>query len=523
MPRHLRDFEPLASLMDLPEELLLHIFEQSIFPPESLYYMALLNRRLHFPALSVYFSRHGIDLATKSVTIHAKPIAIGWPDSLSALRIYLCLDSLDLQDITCVLPHPSCASTRQIVAHMNRLQCFMSRLSSVKTVKLEFGDDHWELSMCLSTGTDEALGNWALEFGGLLNCTVTKGCESFTLVNGTYMAQTYDLVLSNSLIPRWMRRIFPARATSASNSKFRRSSTQGTITIRLPAVTQRIQLKSLTIHSATLLLPPGLDWTLSALRQSRLTSLALSIPLPRLGNDTLIWQHILPLVASAAPHLTSLSIKRVQGEDADIFLAFAARLAYLTTLDLDFHHWSRNFELSKLNRPMKRLTSLHTIPVVVEHLLAHSALPSIRSISLIWWMMDDTTFHESFIRPTLSNLRRLSPLHATCPLHISLSIVDREISSFADRTAPYLSASQDRFPLIQRIQMHGKYRDLVPLRHTNPLIQFLSLFPCIIDLELDTDETFPESDVLELMQSLGSHPSLERIFVDGRTYSVSTS
>ncbi|KAK6969222.1 hypothetical protein R3P38DRAFT_3147024 [Favolaschia claudopus] len=425
-----------------PEELLLYIFEQSIFPPESLYYMALLNRRLHFTALSVYFSRHGIDLATKSVTIHAKPIAIGWPDSLSALRIYLSLDSLDLQDITCVLPHPSCASTRQI--------CFMSRLSSVKTVKLEFGDDHWELSMCLT-------GELGVRVWRMRILYVDLRPRSIQLPHSS-LDETY-IPCSRGIC------FYP-----------------GTITIRLPAVTQRIQLKSLTVHSATLLLPPGLDWTLSALRQSCLTSLALSIPLPRLGNDTLIWQHILPLVASAAPHLTSLSIKRVQ--------AFAARLAYLTTLDLDFHHWSQNFELSKLNRHMKRLTSLHTIPVVVEHLLAHSALPSIRSISLIWWMMDDTTFHESFIRPTLSNLRRLSPLHAACPLHIS---------SFADRTAPYLSASQDCFPLIQRIQMHGKYRDLVPLRHTNHVSQ---------------------SDVLELAQSLGSHPSLERILVDGRTYSV---
>lgn len=60
---------PCAGISDLPVDILVNILEDSTIPTETLYFLALLSRRLNYIALPLCFSRNGIDLETKSVTI----------------------------------------------------------------------------------------------------------------------------------------------------------------------------------------------------------------------------------------------------------------------------------------------------------------------------------------------------------------------------------------------------------------------------------------------------------------------
>ncbi|KAF7368489.1 hypothetical protein MVEN_00172100 [Mycena venus] len=121
----------LASLADLPNELLVDILGQSTFPTEALYYLALLSRRLHFVAL--YQSNFLALALTSKQNVPPLPwTATDW--SLSLRYKY-----------ACSFPRwiPSSASFRIPVASpfplSSRLQTFISRLSSIKSVTLNLG------------------------------------------------------------------------------------------------------------------------------------------------------------------------------------------------------------------------------------------------------------------------------------------------------------------------------------------------------------------------------------------------
>ncbi|KAF7365982.1 hypothetical protein MVEN_00474100 [Mycena venus] len=305
-------------------------------PPDALYFLALLSRRLHFIALPIYFARNGIDLETKTATIELETDRL---DPLSALKICLFLSSMD--HISCVFPHPSCYSIVLVLAQMKRFQTFILRLAYVKTVTLYLDPHHLRARRCLSTGrclsvtTDEALKEWACQYGALLNCIVQKGCKSLTAINGGQVTEAYELQplgFSEKYLPSVALHLFPSQ--NAQMLGFRRDPTQGTVDIRLPPVPSSglSMLTSLHIHSPTLLVPPGLDWMISALRHSPITSL--TICMSSTAVDSRFWGTILALVASAAPNLTAVALTEIDLRNEHDALEFIARLPRLTDLDL---------------------------------------------------------------------------------------------------------------------------------------------------------------------------------------------
>ncbi|KAF7345140.1 hypothetical protein MSAN_01890100 [Mycena sanguinolenta] len=369
---------PHASLTDLPTELLVNIFEQPTLSSETLYSSALLCRRLHLIALPIYFSRNGVDLENKSAIIELHPVRL---DPLSALQICLFISSM--KHISCVFPHPSCAASLDaLLMQLRRLRAFISRLSAVETVILNLDSIHSH-SWCQSIGNDKVLKKWARHYGGLLSCIVNAGCTSLTVINGAQLTETYRAGphWSKLYLPLAIRRLlFPLHDSRPNGFKRRRS--QGTKNIRLSASLSPCfsHLTSLHLLSTTLIVPPGLDWTLSVLHHCPITTL--SIHMFRIKGDTRMRRTVLPLMAAAAPNLTTVSLIEVHHWDQEAAISFVAQLPHITDLTLDFatphvRQWPSS--------ALKALINLRAPPAVVDDLFFdRDSLPSIQSIAMIW-------------------------------------------------------------------------------------------------------------------------------------------
>ncbi|KAJ7617631.1 hypothetical protein DFH06DRAFT_1364271 [Mycena polygramma] len=378
----------LLSILDLPTEILFVIFADEALSPQDLLSLAILCRRFHFIALTLYFSRDGLDPSTRSIQITMRS---NRRDLLAALRMALFDSSLD--DITFRFPHPTTASVFPLLRHLQRAEGFLSRRSSVKSVSLEL--DH-EYCSKFSVGSDEALRAWARAFGDLLNCILKTECTTLTVTNGCYFAHAYELsaTLSPTHTASWLGRLlhWPRRAISAQRPpEFQRVSEQGLeyVEIALPRDCSRSsRLTCLHIHSTTLLLPPGLSWTLEVLRSCPISRLTFS----EVTVDLNVWTTILPLtVASAAPSLTSVGFLDILIMPEHEILAFIPKLPNLVELDISTLHTPKGvgdgFYIA-IRRPqlpyLPRLTHLRTTPNTMCFLLAREGLlPSLEKATML--------------------------------------------------------------------------------------------------------------------------------------------
>ncbi|KAF7373120.1 hypothetical protein MSAN_00519800 [Mycena sanguinolenta] len=318
---------PLASITDLPNELLAHIFGEPTLPDESLYFLALLCRRLHLIALSIYFSRHGINLEKGSAFITLDRDRL---DPLPGLQI--CTFIPAMEHVSCIFPRQSWVITRPFIRQIKRLHAFFSRLYSVETVVLDLDSFMHPYSWSSLLGTGEELREWVREYGALLSCIVQRGCRSLTVINGGVMREKYQISLGFT-----MRRVMAlaiARLFSLNGFRVHVSARSGLRLLPLQSSDHASRLTSLHLQSATLLTPSRIAWTLSVLHQSPITSL--TIFMSRILAGRQMWRRFLTLVASAAPYLTTLLLLHVDPWFMKHALGFVARLHKLIHLILDF-------------------------------------------------------------------------------------------------------------------------------------------------------------------------------------------
>ncbi|KAF7378217.1 hypothetical protein MSAN_00246500 [Mycena sanguinolenta] len=324
-----------TSLVDLPTELLISTFEHPAFPSEALFHLAVLSRRLHFITLPIYFSRQGIDLTTKCVTI---TFARRKLDLLSALKICLFLPS-ESDTLVCNFPHREHRlSIYLLLGQMRRLTAFiMSRLTSVKAVTLDLC--YRQDGECLH-GSSGVLDAWASGYGNLLRCVVEKGCTSLTVRNGRYCTDAYELHtpgLPQKYLPRTVQRLLAPGGPQKLG--FKQASGYGTAMFNVSLSVSSFHrspslLAFLDINSVTLLMPPALDWTLATLRRSPITSLTICMSL-HMRLKSRVWATVLPLVAAAASNLKAVCITELDtADDEREAFAFLALLPKLTRLDL---------------------------------------------------------------------------------------------------------------------------------------------------------------------------------------------
>ncbi|KAJ6529236.1 hypothetical protein B0H19DRAFT_1193472 [Mycena capillaripes] len=504
---------PPAGLVDLPNELLVDIFEHPSFPTEALYFLALLSRRLHLIALTIFFSRNGMALETKSVTITIE----GNRYLLPALQICLFISSMDR--ISCIFSHPSCATIIPLVMQLKRLRAFISRLSSVKEVTLNLDSSFHARSRCLATGLDSDLKVWASQYGALLSCIVQRGCNSLTVINGGQMTETYYLPQPEVFgvdLPGAVRRLFPGRNLKTLGFRRKFGSGYGTDyigpSISLPPPTPLLTF--LHIHSATLLVPPGLDWTLAALRCSSITSL--SICMSRIAGDPRLWSTILPVIASAAPNLTMVSLTEVHSGSEPAAFDFVARLPRLT--ELDFRHTHAHF-CTGATSSLKYLTKISAPPTVVEHLLSRSgSLRSIRNIDLIW-MAVMVPGVKNLVHPMSSIHRRLATRRLSP--RISLFIQGARIDSLAAYVVEHVPSSQNAcFERVESIHITGLYNPVFDTQ--NAVGELIGLFPGVRRVSFTAEtERLPDSYALHLASSVRVTDLLKAVEIEGKSYDLS--
>ncbi|KAJ7832832.1 hypothetical protein B0H14DRAFT_2802172 [Mycena olivaceomarginata] len=435
----------MAGITDLPTEILVNILEHPTFPTESLYFLALLSRRLHFIALPIYFSRNGT---------------------------------------------------------------FISRLTSIQEVRLDLGSPHG----CLSTGPDKELEAWSSHFGGLLSCIVQRGCRALTVTGGTCFINAYELddpVSSTKHIRRVIGKMLAPPVPTVLG--FKRHPKQGKAHhgISLSSMlSTTAEITSLTVDSATLIVPPGLEWTLAALRHSPITSLSIAMFLVR----TPVWPVVLPLIASAAPNITTLSLTHLDVDGELDIITFISQLPHLTHLHLTHHPlWGpRGHQVKGVTLPLWNLVALRAPPNLIEHFLSRAeCCPVIQSICVLWAHLNlplFARFMSSIIHKL--ELRRLAP---------QLSLWTESMSSNMELNNALLmnvtAARTDGFRRVERLDMEETY----PLSaHAQNIGHLLSLFSGIKHLSLEIRR-------MQLTQSVRATEFLTRMEVNGKTYDLLTS
>ncbi|KAJ6578193.1 hypothetical protein B0H19DRAFT_1122635 [Mycena capillaripes] len=498
-----------TGILDLPTEILVNILEHPTFPTNTIYALALLCRRLHFIALPIYLSRHGFTPASNSVVI---AMEADRPDLLTALQT--ALFTPQTARITCIFPHPSCTSIFPLLSHLQRLENYVSRLPSVEQVTLHLDTKG---SACLCVGDDPALRAWVGHLESLLNCIVGKQCSSLTMLHGGQFTRAYEVVRPVARTSP-LQRLLSALLRRNETQVFRRAPHQGPMRIEMGPCHRSSKLTSLEIQSAILMVPPGLRWTLTAFRNCPITSLTLG----RGVEEPIIWRVVLPLIASAARRITSLTLVEAEFlSDGDI-LDFVARLPRLRHLTIS----SRNqTELRQPERappiPLRSLEILRAPPRLIQPLLRHpSPVPKIKYIYLLWPEVYIAHNIDVFTS-TLSTMLRTLDAHGRAPrIIVSVNtMMYRAASLTHHHPTGELRMFLDRIDTLEITAVPFFFTDIPDM------VAWIALFRRVKRVEI-TLSTLPfaeadfEQDVARLVGAIKATELLDKVTVNGETYEL---
>ncbi|KAJ7039032.1 hypothetical protein C8F04DRAFT_1086885 [Mycena alexandri] len=506
-----------VSLLSLPNELLIAIFENTKFPVDYLCTLAVLCRRLHFIALPIYFARNGMLEPSKSAFI---PLAKDGQDMLAALNMALFISSME--EITCVLPHPSCTSIFPLLPHLRRLRKFISRIPSVKRVTLQLDARN---SMCNAAGDDEALRAWSSTLGGLLNVVIEKGCTELTVRYGGYLTRSYMLSTGPAhrtrirRLVKSVRRVFgPRAALSGKSWEFRRVPEQGKkgefAVVPGSKLPRSQELSTLHIESAVLIMPPCLSWTLSALRYCGITSLSIS----RVSLEKELWNAALTLIAKGAPHLAELSLCELDSISDVEILKFCSRLRRLTSLKIGNNEEAQGVptKCTKGQIPaFRHLTSLIApADFILYFLRPQKCFPQLNSLSI--------TFHgktKTHIRTVGAQLMAVCRLMATRKISPSLCL---SLPLFSDTITFDFDAVLSLPVKVTRYFEHVASLDLHVFPYgTAEIARWVHLFPSVqhVSLVVRSKPADADADTVRFLHALSQAQSLLRtVTINGRKH-----
>ncbi|KAJ7912496.1 hypothetical protein B0H13DRAFT_1713038 [Mycena leptocephala] len=499
--------EPVT-LLSLPNELLIVIFENPKFPVDYLPILAVSCRRLHFVALPIYFARSGMPSPSKSAIIH---LAADGPDMLAALNMALFISSIEYVSVS--LPHPSCTSIFPLLPHLRRVRAFISRFPSVKRVTLQLDARN---SMCNSTADDRALRAWSSTLGGLLNVLVEKGCIDITVRYGGYLTRSF--MLSSESTKRMKRafksvkRLFRIRAANAGKGwEFRRAPDQGRerALTSVPSNGARSRkLTSLHIESAVLIMPPCLNWTLSALRHCPITSLSLS----QISLEKEIWSAALTLIAKAAPNLADLSLSELASITDVEILKFCSRLPRLTSLKIGNNEEAQGMPTKCAKGIIPEFRNLVTLVAPADFILyflrPRPCFPKLESLSI--------SFHgKTHIRKIAAQLSDVCQLMAARTLSPSLSL---SLSLYSDITFDFDAIPKMSDDIKQYFDCVASLDLQIFPSHPAEIARWVHIFPSVQHVSMAVQSKPADADAYagRLVQALSREKSLLRtVTVDG--------
>ncbi|KAJ7143291.1 hypothetical protein C8R43DRAFT_1014975 [Mycena crocata] len=506
----------MAGLLSLPNELLIIIFENPRFPVDYLCLLAVLCRRLHFVALPIYFARNGMTSPSKSafITLHQDGM-----DMLAALNMALFISSME--DITCIFPHPSCTSIFPLLPHLRRFRRFILRFPSVKKVTLQLDARN---SMCNTVGDDAALRAWSSTLGGLLNSLVERRCSDLTVRYGGYLTRSYALSTMNSrgaeriklTTLKAFQRLFKSRGSMAGKgwefSHFSDQIRERDLPSVAPGPSRSCTLASLHIQSAILIMPPCLNWTLSALRQCPITSLTFS----QISLEKELWNAALSLVAKASLNLTHLSLSELESISDVEILNLCSHLPHLTSLEIGSNEEARGIPTKCANGRVPEFRNLSRLVAPADFILyflrPQPCFPQLQSLCI--------SFHgQTNIRTVSGRLWAVCRAMATRKLSPSLSL---SLALFSDAIMVDLHEvhkvpddAKKYFEWVTGLDLYIFPYD------TAEVARWIHLFPSVQHVDLTVRSNPTEKHTSRLVKALAKDKSVIRtVTVNGNKHNL---
>jgi hypothetical protein len=415
-----------TGFFSLPNELLHLICDK--LDVTDLHSLILLSRRLHYIALPIYLSRHGISNPTDHLEISGHTFRL-----IPTLRI--CLYIATIKQLSCKFNDPEykfmdyrpLTTPHQDISNLERL---VSKLY-IDEVTLDFGKlGYWYI-----------LGDNASRFRTLLAATA-RVCSHLTVKRDMRFARNFSVDFMQTWRD-WKQQTSnqPARVVAsrplvslkgALKTLKRRTFSSSSITVA--SVDHHPRLKTFTLNTTMLFEHPLLyEWMINTLNASHLVSLSIRFP-PRLD---------LPILDLVLPSLTIPSLREfsIQCETSfKVLTDFLSRHTNIATLTIgrEAHDPIRSRRLP--NACLSLLTTLNATPEYIIYLLqSPNDLPQLRSISILSYIPFGPCWDVTGLDHSLASIaRRVRDTNISLNISVVSDVFCRPYESLGDRESHVL-------------------------------------------------------------------------------------
>jgi len=382
-------------------------------------------------------------------------------DPISVLALKFDLTTVDRLWCTFIVSEKNMAVPIHAV---RRLAYFLRSLRSLRSVSLLFAGD-----TCCCCGTpqfDEGwMEEWVEAFSGLMGAVMGCGTEKLKMKGGRYLCHLFVFKFGKSVGKKAGRAPPPpnvkhvkSRWKALENFSFKNilkggRKASGPVVLKAQPVLEPISiltgegwefrrvnngavgaslsqlqhpgkinttLQALDIQSMMLLMPPLLQWTVSALQYSSLRKLTLK----NIAINHKCWPAIFELISSAAPGITELvlrKVKRIEGKD---LLAFLCKMTALTALTIgrDVDGWD-GMDLGPFPELAKLVTLSAPASWIARLLTAHPrGLENLENLHVSYKMRNDGLSHwlQPSSTPSVPSLIRTQRRILTVSLEVVL-------------------------------------------------------------------------------------------------------
>ena len=424
------------SLLDLPNELLLLIFE--CLCEDELYSLALLCRRLHHVALPICLVRCGLSKSSsapeKLVLFVDKALAAAQKRGL--LRLRISLDITSLKRVACDFHFPK----NTLIAEVRFLHRLMEKLTSVEDVILDFNNIFLQ-SWQGDDSQDETMrywDKWSRHFMAILNAVASMS-STFTVRQRNPEAQRIQWSSPiHSIQPengssRHNRMSIISRPVTTiqkivgigkpSLSKLvRRESANRPDMVDSPSKSSSITgLNTLTIGSSMLFHPSFSLWTIQTLNNSPINTLTFDF----IGLSFGEWRDILPIIT--LPVLSVLSIDSCEIALVDLS-TFLSRHPSLTTLSIGASSSDLNLSIeTPLPELLSRLTTLSApTNCIVKFLTSAHKIPKLLLKNIVSHVMSASEFTAIHQAVASAAAHRRTDIILSLELHVHTDWLDMD-------------------------------------------------------------------------------------------------
>ncbi|KAF9464599.1 hypothetical protein BDZ94DRAFT_478352 [Collybia nuda] len=502
-----------AVLLDLPNELLLQIFESL---QNELYSLSLVSKRLHYLALPIYLARNGMSPFSGELILFDERSQ----DVLQALSIALFRPTLKRIHCTFNFGRPQKELIRNIRG-MVRLASKLSRMEEVHFDIIRIPDMGQDLDSNLYKKLlmDDVGGDWEQEFLVLFRSVLETGCITLTVClqgSGWSVVSTPNELVSAIGSRKWSSRLCGFFPCSSITCSFWCKS-QGIDLPPVPSVVVprgHIDLKTFNLHCSMLLNAQFCSRTIEILNSSCLSTLSLK----HLCVDPAAWAIILPRIDLHALSSLSIDACTIMYEDLSDFLHRHPHITHLY-LGRRLSPPPPDARLSK-----SALCQLSHLSATREYLISFLAptgsSPYVKKVDLLVRILRGDRFNFKKLDNEMSSISyRLRKVELSLELSLESSTGDW----MSPNIYPNYHKEDSIIPYIVKVHINLRTYYL-PRDVMATLPRWLSSFPSLKQASISSPSQTPPTDVLLLhpfFHSMGKLcPGIETIEINDHTYDI---